>query len=70
MMADFWKLIHKHYKGSIPRGIILLHAPRLSVAGFRWAPQTWMSTTVEDHPHPLSFTHGPTELLNEGLLVQ
>ncbi|KAK7999041.1 hypothetical protein PG991_014716 [Apiospora marii] len=70
LMCDFWKLVNKHYKGSIPPGIIFLHGSKLSVAGFRWAPQTWMSATVEDHPEPLNFMYGLTELLDEGLLVR
>jgi len=36
-MAAFWKLLR-----SIPKGVIHLPGPKMSLKGFRWAPQTLM----------------------------
>lgn len=70
-MQDFWKLIDKHYKGSIPPGIIFLPGDKLSGSGFRWAPRTWMSSHDEDHPYPLSIVNRPARLSgDDGLAVQ
>lgn len=70
MMRDFWTLIHRSYEGSIPAGLIFLPGERLSVPGFGWAPTTWLSGKDEDHPYPLDVIGKPTELHQEGLLVQ
>lgn len=71
MMQDFWKLIDKHYKGSIPPGIIFLPGDKLTGSGFRWAPRTWMSSHDEDHPYPLSIVNRPARLAGDyGLAVQ
>lgn len=70
-MQDFWKLIDKHYKGSIPPGIIFLPGDKLTGCGFRWAPRTWMSSHDEDHPYPLSVVNRPARLSgDDGLVVQ
>ena len=70
MMQDFWTLIHKNYEGSIPAGLIFLPGEKLSGPGFGWAPKTWMSAHDEDYPYPLSIPSRPTELHEDGLLVQ
>lgn len=71
MMQDFWKLIDKHYKGSIPPGIIFLPGDKLTGSGFRWAPRTWMSSHDEDHPYPLSIVNWPARLSgDDGLVVR
>lgn len=71
MMQDFWKLIDKHYEGSIPPGIIFLPGEKLTGGGFRWAPRTWMSSHDEDHPYPLSIVNRPARLSrSNGLVVQ
>ncbi|KAK7708373.1 hypothetical protein SLS63_013488 [Diaporthe eres] len=71
MMQDFWKLIDKHYKGSIPPGIIFLPGDKLTGRGFRWAPRTWMSSHDEDHPYPLGVVNRPARLSgDDGLVVQ
>lgn len=70
-MQDFWKLIDKHYKGSIPPGIIFLPGDKLTGRGFRWAPRTWMSSHDEDHPYPLGVVNRPARLSgDDGLVVQ
>ncbi|KAK4214243.1 hypothetical protein QBC37DRAFT_284212 [Rhypophila decipiens] len=70
MMEAFWSLINKNYEGSIPAGLIFLPGERLSGPGFGWAPKTWMSASDEKYPYPLGIPSKPTELHNEGLLVQ
>jgi hypothetical protein len=69
-MQEFWTLIHRSYEGSIPAGLIFLPGKRLSIRGFGWAPTTWLSGQTEDYPYPLSVVGKPTELHEEGLLVQ
>lgn len=69
-MRDFWTLIHRSYEGSIPAGLIFLPGVRLSIPGFGWAPVTWLSGKDEAHPFPLNVIGKPTELHQEGLLVQ
>ena len=69
-MKDFWTLIHRNYEGSIPAGLIFLPGDKMSLPGFGWAPSTWMSARDESYPYPLSMVGKPTELHEEGLLVQ
>ncbi|KAI9672141.1 MAG: hypothetical protein M1831_001954 [Alyxoria varia] len=40
-------------QNSIPPGIIFIGGPRLNRVGFRWAPQSWMSSAPIPSPHPL-----------------
>jgi hypothetical protein len=71
MMCDFWKALHRDWKGSIPPGIIFLPGEKLAERGFRWAPKTWMSALEIDHPDPLSIINCTTELAeNLGLCVE
>lgn len=70
MMQEFWKILDKHYAGSIPPGIIFLPGEKLNIHGFRWAPRTWMSSHVEDYPHPLGIVNRPTTLADTGLIVR
>lgn len=74
MMRDFWTLIDRRYKGSIPAGMIFLPLDRLTFPGFGWSPRSWMSSTTdiepESYPYPLSQMKYPTELLPEGLVVR
>ncbi|KAK4234594.1 hypothetical protein C8A03DRAFT_37627 [Achaetomium macrosporum] len=70
MVCDFWTLIHKNYEGSIPAGLIFLPGDKLPLRGFGWAPTTWMSAKDEYYPYPLTIPSRPTELHEEGLLVQ
>ncbi|KAF2105388.1 hypothetical protein BDV96DRAFT_608286 [Lophiotrema nucula] len=52
-MADLWALLDENSPGSIPSGIIFLPGNRLSLRGFGWAPNTWMSGESIDYPDPL-----------------
>jgi hypothetical protein len=70
MVCDFWTLIHKNYEGSIPAGLIFLPGEKLPSRGFGWAPTIWMSAKDEYYPYPLTIPSRPTELHEEGLLVQ
>lgn len=68
-MRDLWKLLDKTCPGSIPPGIIFLPGKRLSLPGFRWAPNTWMSAQEVDYPDPLANMTRAAKLAPEGLLV-
>lgn len=70
MMKEFWQLIHQHWEGSIPSGMIFLPPPRLSISGFGWSPKTWMTGETEDYPYPLARMDYPTDLKREGLIVR
>lgn len=70
MMKEFWQLIHQHWEGSIPSGMIFLPPPRLSISGFGWSPETWMTGRTEDYPYPLAHMDYPTDLKPEGLIVR
>ncbi|EON95679.1 hypothetical protein UCRPA7_8897 [Phaeoacremonium minimum UCRPA7] len=63
MMKDFWTLIHRNYEGSIPAGLIFLPGDKMSLPGFGWAPNTWMSARDESYPYPLSMCGDPHVIL-------
>jgi len=70
-MERFWEAMGRDptFGSSIPPGIIFLPGKRLTSAGFRWAPATWMSGEVESYPFPLDNPRYPTELTDRGLIV-
>ncbi len=73
LMRDFWNnLVRQDSKlrGLIPPGMIFLPGKRLGLAGFGWAPATWMSSRDESFPYPLRVSKYPAELRVEGLLVR
>lgn len=55
----------------IPSGMIFLRGPHLREKGLRWAPRSWITRMIPDHPDPLSavgtFTAG--YLTAAGLMV-
>lgn len=69
-MKNLWALIHDVYPGSIPAGVIFLPPPRLSMDGFGWAPVSWLSGQTSDDLQPLFAQNPPTQLDQNGLLVE
>lgn len=46
-MTSFWTIFNNKWPDSIPPGIIFLPPPRLQIAGFGWAPRTWVQDGYE-----------------------
>ncbi|KAK0640153.1 hypothetical protein DIS24_g9617 [Lasiodiplodia hormozganensis] len=69
-MKNLWALIHDVYPGSIPAGVVFLPPPRLSMDGFGWAPVSWLSGQTSDDLQPLFAQNPPTQLDQNGLLVE
>ncbi|KAF4546197.1 Het domain protein [Lasiodiplodia theobromae] len=69
-MKHLWALIHDVYPGSIPAGVIFLPPPRLSMDGFGWAPVSWLAGKDSDDLKPLFAQNPPTQLDQNGLLVE
>ena len=57
---------------AIPPGMIFLAGPYLNIAGYCWAPRSWLSASQTDPPDPLSvkFKYADARLNSEGLEVQ
>lgn len=75
LARDFWYIFHDQHQGCIPPGIIFLPGEKASLehegrSGFGWAPKTWLSASEVDYPDRLSIWYAPTDLRDEGLIVQ
>lgn len=70
-MRDFWHSLQADgsLREAIPSGIIFL-GRRIPLAGFGWAPETWMSSRDEDFPYLMSTVNYKTGLSNDGLFVR
>lgn len=61
-MKELWILLEEVYPGSIPSGIIFLPGNKLTLDGFKWAPQTWMVGQGSDEPDPLNSLRSPARM--------
>lgn len=61
-MKQFWTSYDLKWRDAIPPGIIFLPGDRVQIAGFGWAPRTWLSAHEVDFPDPLSFVDSTAEL--------
>jgi hypothetical protein len=61
--AAFWKLL-----GTIPKGVIHLAGAKLSLDGFRWAPQTLLHQPQVVGSNTMSFMDGEAKCTEHGLV--